>query len=348
MKDIFSRRLKSARIQAGLSQDQLVDRMGHTISKNAISKYEQGEMMADSEVLLSLAKALEVKVDFFFRPFSVEISQVEFRKKSRLTIKELSSIKQKVADSIERYVELERFLNIDYNFVNPISEIKISSAEDVEIAVEKLLFDWQLGFNALPGVIDMLEDNGIRVLELDASDAFDGLSGWADENIPVVVINKNYPVERKRLTALHELGHLLLNFAEGFSDNEIEKFCFLFAGAILMPRSTFKKELGEHRSHFSMPELIVIKETYGISIQAIMARAKGLGIINDSRYLNFCKYISRNRAEIGLGTYPGREHAIRFKLLLYRAAAEEIISMSKAANLSNLKLAEFRKDFIAL
>lgn len=31
-----------------------------------------------------------------------------------------------------------------------------------------------------------------------------------------------------------------------------------------------------------------------------------------------------------------------------KAAAEEIISLSKAANLSNQKLAQFRKEFIAL
>jgi predicted HTH domain antitoxin len=34
--------------------------------------------------------------------------------------------------------------------------------------------------------------------------------------------------------------------------------------------------------------------------------------------------------------------------LLYRAASEEIISMSKAANLANKKLADFRDEFFAV
>jgi predicted HTH domain antitoxin len=34
--------------------------------------------------------------------------------------------------------------------------------------------------------------------------------------------------------------------------------------------------------------------------------------------------------------------------MLYRAAAEEIISMSKAASLSNVKLAQFRDEFMAI
>ena len=42
---------------------------------------------------------------------------------------------------------------------------------------------------------------------------FDGLSGWAGK-IPVVVVNRRFPADRKRLTALHELAHLLLEFAQ--------------------------------------------------------------------------------------------------------------------------------------
>jgi predicted HTH domain antitoxin len=34
--------------------------------------------------------------------------------------------------------------------------------------------------------------------------------------------------------------------------------------------------------------------------------------------------------------------------LLYRATAEEIISMSKAASLSNVNLAQFRDEFMAI
>ena len=78
MKEIFSKRLKSARVLASLSQDQLVEKMENAVSKNAISKYEKGEMMADSTVLLALSKALNVKPDYFFRPFTVEIEKVEF------------------------------------------------------------------------------------------------------------------------------------------------------------------------------------------------------------------------------------------------------------------------------
>lgn len=348
MKEIFSKRLRNARMMAALSQDELVEKMGAIVSKMAISKYEKGRMMADGKVLLALAKALNVKSDYFFRPFTVGIDRIEFRKKQRLGRKEINAIKQSVTDVLERYLEIEQFLNIESAFVNPLNDIRINSLADVEKAASTVRARWNLGLDALPNVIDLLEYHEMKVIEVDAPGEFDGLSGWAEGNIPLIVINKNITVERKRLTALHELGHLILNIDDGFSEKEVEKICYLFAGAMLLPESTFKAEVGEHRSHFNVPELIAIKETYGISIQAIMARAKDLGIIADIQYINFRKWIASNRAENGLGCYPGPERATRFHQLIFRAASEEVISLSKAANLSNQKLSEFRKEFIAL
>lgn len=348
MKEIFSKRLKSARTLAALSQDQLVEKMGNIVSKNAISKYEKGQMMADSTILIALSKALNVKPDYFFRPFTVEIENVEFRKKQRLSVKSVSAIKQTVTDFVERYIEVEQFLNIASSFVNPVKNIDISTIQDIDKAALIVRSEWKLGLNALPNVIDLLEDNEIKVIEVDAPDEFDGFSGWADGKIPIIVINKNYPVERKRLTALHELGHLILKLNEATSEREKERLCFQFAGAMLIPEPTFKTEIGDVRSHFSIPELVAIKETYGISIQAVMARAKDLGVISESQFIQFRKWISHNRTEEGLGNYKGSEHTFRFKQLIYRAAAEEVISLSKAANLSNQKLAEFRKEFVAL
>ena len=348
MKEIFAKRLKAARLLAGLSQDKLVEAIDHLVSKNAIAKYERAEMMPNSKVLIALANALSVKSDYFFRPFTVEIGQVEFRKKSKLGAKKIKALKQQVSDQIERYLEIESLLDISSKFDNPIGHLIISKGEDAEKAVNTLLESWKIGFNALPNVIELLEDKEIKVIEIEADLAFDGLSGWANGEIPVIVLNKDYPIERKRFTALHELGHLLMHVKKTQSSKEIEKFCHRFAGAMLMPRETFLTELGKHRSSFSLPELIVIKENYGISIQAIMARAKDLGVINESTYIRFRKFVNQNRQEEGWGHYLGKEHSNRFIQLIHRAACEEIISMSKAANLAGKKLAEFRDEMIGV
>ena len=66
MKDIVAKRIKSARVMAGLSLRELSKIMEPSVSYNAIAKYENAEMMPDSKVLIALSQALRVKPDYFF------------------------------------------------------------------------------------------------------------------------------------------------------------------------------------------------------------------------------------------------------------------------------------------
>ena len=49
-----------------------------------------------------------------------------------------------------------------------------------------------------------------------------------------------------------------------------------------------------------------------------------------------------------MGSYQGKEKSDRFCQLLHHAAAEEVVSLSKAANLADMKLAEFRDQFLTV
>ncbi len=346
---VFSQRLRRARQIAMLSMDALVKKINGLVTKSAISKYEKGEMFPSSTVLIALAKALEVKPDYFYRPLVAEIEKVDFRKRSSLGARKIAAIKQRVIDHTESYLEIENLLQMDRDFVNPLEHIQVSSQMDIELATRKLLNEWNLGINALPNVLELLEEKDIKVVLLDADEAFDGLSGWAvhgERRVPVVVVNQNYSIERIRFTALHELGHLLLSFTSDLTGKEIERLCHCFAGAMLLPEPTLYSEVGTGRSHISLRELISVKIRYGISVQAIMARASSLRVISAHSYKSFRKRVSKNRTEEGWGAYQGDEKTERFSQLVFRAAAEEVISLSKAANLLNMKLAEFRDEFV--
>lgn len=214
----------------------------------------------------------------------------------------------------------------------------VSAPEDVDDIVIELIKSWNLGYDPIPSVIEMLEERGVRVIEIDASEAFDGFSTFVG-NIPVVVINKNFTTDRKRFTALHELGHLVLAIEDGADE---EKICNAFAGAMLLPDDCLNRLLGDIRHNIAAGELVSIKEQYGISIQAIIKRAEMKGIIDKNAATRFWKFISSNKREEGLGNFLGREKSSRFEMLVYRLAAEEVVSLSKAASLAGLKVAEFR------
>jgi len=340
----FSERLKSARIMKGYSLQDLADALDGKLSKQALNKYEQGLMKPESDALLMLCNALDVRPDFFTREMSINLENVEFRKLKKLSVKDSARIREKTVDILERYFELEDILGIDEQFVNPIKNMPINNYEDVEAVVKKMKEAWKLGEDPLNNIIELFEDNNIKVIEIEAGDEFVGLSTWEGIKNPVVVVNANLKADRKRFTALHELGHILMN-VNHLPEKDREFYCHAFAGAMLIPAKALIKELGASRTQIYLNELVYLKKQFGASIQAIMFRAKHLGIISESFLKNFMIYMSmKGYKKNEPGEYKGYEKSNRFKQLIYRAVAEEIISTSKAAALDNKKLAEFRDE----
>ena len=343
MKSNFAQRIATARKMAGFSMDQLASLSG--LSKNAISRYENGIMQPDSSNLIKLAKALNVKVDYFFKKSTVNLQEVAFRKKAKLGIKTIDSIKYRVIDRVERYLELEDILAIDNSFANPLKGFQINNMQNIETATQLIRTDWGIGQNSIPSVVEMLEDNYIKVVEVDEPMEFDGLSSMIDNKIPVIVVNKNFPVERKRFTLLHELGHLLMNLPDDISDKEKELMCHRFAGSFLIPQNKFIAELENKRGRILIEELIAVQKEWGISIAAIMQRAKDLGIINQERLKQF--YIKCNmnpdlKERVDQSRYGLLEESFRFNQLLYKGIAQEMVSLSKASALSNHSLNEIK------
>lgn len=343
MPSSFGQRLKAARIMAGLSMDALVAKMGHRVSKQAISKYENNLMSPDSETLIALSEALEVKPDYFFSKYEIAVDSINFRKKAALGKKAMETLKARIKDTIERYSELESFFPASLPFTNPLSDYVISSLDDIRKAAMELRKAWGFGLEEpISYIINCLEEHSIRVLEINGSDGFDGLSGWVKQS-PFIILNSNAPSDRKRLTALHEFAHLSLKFSDSLSNSEREKLCHSFGGAFLLPRGVLVKELGLKRTEISFFELDRLKKQYGISMQAIMYRAKQDKIISEYVYESFSREISaRNWRKQEPNRYPIDEHPLRFEQLLHRAISEEMISISKAAYLANTSIEDIR------
>ncbi len=78
-------------------------------------------------------------------------------------------------------------------------------------------------------------------------------------------------------------------------------------------------------------------------MQAIVMWAAACGIVNDRFKANFFTMLDQMNWRIEEpAEYAGEEKSSRFDQLIYRALAEEQISMSKAAAFKNVSLAEFR------
>lgn len=348
--DVFSRRLQQARAMRGMSLRALETAMKGFVSHNALAKYERGAMLPGSDVLIALSEALAQPADYFFRPFKIGINQVRFRKKSRFPVPRQKAVRELAADYVERYREAEELVGDVRVYKAPLPDRPLTDAAGAERMAAKLREVWQLGHDPLPNIFELMESKGIKVLELPDEDRdFDGLSAETEAG-PVVVIaahlNGNLP--RKRMTEVHELGHIVLPLDPAMDEKTEEKVVAAFAGAFLLPTDTFQAAFGQSRQKFTVAELVELKAHFGVSIMAIMRRALTLGLISEPTYKGFCIQIStwgwRSKGEPGDDRYAGCESDGRFRQLVRRAVAEEIISLSKGAALLGEPMSRVRHD----
>ncbi len=337
----FGNRLRLARKMAGLSMEDLVNKSEGVVSKQAISKYEKGIMKPSSDVLIRLATALGVKPEYFYHHSKIELSRIQFRKRSKLPAKIIESLKQRTIDFLERYIELENILGVHEKFINPLTDISIKSLKDVENASLRLRKKWDLGLAPITNLLELFEENSIKVYEVQNIKDFDGLTASVGD-LHAIVINRDLPPDRIRFTAAHELAHILCEFPK---NSQKENLCHVFAGAFLLPKVILEKKLIKKRERITLWELGEIKQSYGISIQAVIKRAHMLGIISDFYYRNFLIMLNQKGwKKKEPFEYKGKEEAIRFRQLLHYAVSEEIITLSRGAELANISLSDFKEN----
>ena len=347
MESVVAARIRSSRIQKGYSMQEVADKIG--VSKQMINKYEAGVSMPSSEKLIAFSKLFGHKVDYFFRRPEVEIGEINFRKKSKFSNKKANSLKEEVRVQIENYLYIENICNLNNTFVNPLAECVISSKSDVIQAVDILRNAWNIGDDTIHSIIQLLEDKEIKVIEVEEdTNLFDGLATVVDEKYYVIVINKSMPIERKRFTILHELGHLLLKLNH-LPQREQESYCHSFASEMLLAQRNVILELGDKRSNIALNELKNIQEKYGISISAIVYKLSELKIISQEKLAGFYKRMNSNKAlkqDVEQSRFEGEENSNRYENLVFRAVSEEFISLSKASSLLRLSLEDLKNNFL--
>jgi len=332
-------RLKVARKAAQLSLRALAEEVG--VSAQAISKYERDLMMPNSEMLLRFAQALGVKVEFFFRLQQVTLSTPAYRKRAALPRKQEQAILAQVQEWLERYLEIESLFPDEKtpSFDPPDhTSRQASSLEEVEDVALALRKKWRLGEIFIENLIDLLEDQGVKVGLVEGHDEFDACTFWANDSIPVIVTKRGVPGDRQRMNVAHELGHLVL-------ETDDEKAAYRFAGAFLVPADIVRYELGERRRSLDPYELHLLKHKYGLSMQGWIYRAKDLGIISESAAGHLFRLFRREgwyREEPGDQLPP--EEPKRMTRLVLRALSEDLVSESRVAELLGKPLAQFYKE----
>lgn len=348
--DIFSKRLRQARIKARLSMDELCQRLNGLVTKQAISKYEAAKMLPSSTITIALAEALGVEQDYFYRQFAFDIDafRVSFRKKYNVGKKDVEALKVQIQDEVERYLEIEEILDEKRELLSCVPPTCIKNVSDAEQYARQLRKDWQLGKGCIANVLELLEAHGVKVVATDAPDGFDGLSGILNEKHYIIVLNSSKShIERRRLTAMHELGHLLQNshFAPDLSQHDKEKLCNAFASEMLLP-SDVLSEAFDGKRNISATELVNIGTKFGISADAVIMKLHEMGLVSDKRYRGYCVYKNKDN---GFKNYVEQTHFIEsfsnnFENMVCSALAQRLITESKAASLLCTSISKIRNN----
>ncbi len=280
--------------------------------------------------LADISYALGVGAAWLMSRPSVQVDWVGYRKHSTLTKGKQESITAVAAKRVEGELRLRALFNTRTATVVPTHEAEsFQSAEDAAGHVRTI---WGLGEGPISGLVETLEERGAVVLAWPETGKFDGLSGWANDDTPVVVVNSIRPPDRVRFDAAHELGHLVIRCSDPDADQET--LAHRFAAALLVPRLAAIQELGEHRRELSLPELGLLKQRWGLSMQAWVRRAFDCEIIGKSTYQDLnIRFRTNGWHRHEPYEYEGVEEPLLFRRLLWRALEEQIISRGEALEL---------------
>ncbi|RKY06521.1 MAG: hypothetical protein DRP56_07280 [Planctomycetota bacterium] len=337
-------RIKQFRCARGLSQDMLVERMGGIVSKQSISKYERSIAVPSLRVLNKIAKALDVKSANLWSEPNINVEFIAYRKGSGLKSTEQEKIEAQIQETLEECLKLSELTNCRNGIEIPVNAFPVRQLEDAEGAAESIRESWMLGLDPISSVTGMLEDKNVFVLEIEAPEKFDGISAFAkntdDKKVvaAAVVSAKNRSGERQRLNLLHELGHLVLNMPEDANSKFEENAAFRFGAALLAPAKAIHDEVGSQRSSLSLAELLLLKERFGLSLQALVMRLNTLGVVSDSYKRNFFAFINKKGWKKAEPHALSPEKATWMERNVLKAWSENLISHKRAEQLLGVKL----------
>ncbi|MEX2498621.1 MAG: XRE family transcriptional regulator [Wenzhouxiangellaceae bacterium] len=286
-------RLKQARYLKRFTLEDLAERVG--VSRQSINFFELGERTPAPTTLRRIADALEMPIRFFSKSVgTIESSRrsvVQYRSlererrkaKERQRSSTLMDLGAAVVDVLNRYVEFEPAKLPDLFDLNDDSlEIEF---EDIETAAVELRRYWGLGEGPISDLTLLIENNSIPVISTKLADGMEGLSAWYGSR-PFILTSSAANYYRARMNVAHELGHLVLHrgvhedmMEDSTSFKTIEAQAWRFAGALLMPATSFLSELYS----ISLDSLLILKKRWGVSVAAMVSRLKDLEVINDSK-----------------------------------------------------------------
>lgn len=328
--DFVGARLRLARSFHGWTQIHLGELVA--VSSPYISSLEHDKKSPTAELVKAFGDVLGFRPPFFFEPLSGAVDEAEsnFRRRSRTSARLKSQVLARATLLSELLVLLEKQVSL------PELDIPELDPEDdgrsIERTAERCRSHWGLPLDRpINSIGRVAERAGVVLVRLtDETDDVDAFSTWAQTR-PVIVLNAaRGSTSRTKLNVGHELGHLVLHRNGGKSRSIQEKQAFRFGAALLFPEPAFRREFwGAYQDGWS--GLRRLKQRWGMSLQAIVYRARELDLLNSAEYRRLNKQIAARGWKTEEPDEPPREKPELLEEALLTLQRERGIHLSDVA-----------------
>lgn len=288
-------RMQLARELSGLKKNELASAIG--VSAAAITGWENGLRTPQDSNVSELALRLGVPKTFLMKQshfVNLESLKPHFR-----SLRSTTQVERKSARAYLALVSLTKLAFSDYvNFkdtseINLLIEGKNWDGLAVSTKASRIREAMGLGNSPISNVLRTMEKFGVLVVfgwpHSTKVDAF----SISDLDNPVIVLNpakKDY--YRQRFDLAHELGHIVMHYDAEPGDKYLENEAHQFAGEFLAP---FEEIADTLPRKFGKDELYALKDTkekWGISMQALLYRARANGVLNENEYRKYMVFFS--------------------------------------------------------
>lgn len=288
-------RLTLARHLAGLRKSDLAAKVEK--SATAVTAWESGAKRPTATTVAQLALSLGVEPGFFsVRPENVAaLSTTPHFRSLRSTTQvardqafAYGQVAVDIAQTLERHVE---FPDCDL----PAWPVVVddTAGDGPEQAAGLVRSQWGLSSGPVGHLVRLVENHGVLVVFSPPQTATVDAYSFDSRLRPVIVLN---PIKRdyyrQRFDMAHELGHLIMHGDAEPGGRIVEEQAHRFASELLMPADEIRDSLPVMMSATAWATLGKLKERWGVSMQALLFRARRLGRLGDVSYRNAMTTIS--------------------------------------------------------
>jgi len=333
----LGQRLRTARETAGISTRAVSTRMqvqGHRVSHTTLCAFETDKITPTIEIVSALAQIYGLDASWFNSNTPL-LTGTCYRCLKSVKVSQKQAYQGAALGWLRAYIAVENALDRPLTPMKLFRNFHVDPRESGETVAKRIREMLKLDIYPVPSVVRLAENFGIRVIQLETESRIDGFAAFL-EATPVMVVNPSLSNDRIRINIAHELAHHLFRdcSTDGKSEENdlMEARVFECGSFLLMPDSQLKAAFELQ----SMVRLVQYKERFGLSLAAMIYRAKRKKYLDGTVYEQLWKDFARlgwRQREPG---YVAPDRPIRMEALFDAAIRSKRMSEREIARVAGV------------